>query len=110
MSDDDRAYETFTAEYRKCFPPGGDAQDHDDAVRQAVEAVVEFARQPLVEDLERQQALTVQWADEAERLRVTDWTGAHTCYADCPCHEGGEPAPDFETERLRGDRDALDDA
>lgn len=37
---DDEAVEVFRKEYRLCFPRGGDHADHDDAVRQAVEAVV----------------------------------------------------------------------
>lgn len=23
------------------------------------------------------------------------WVGVHTCHAECPCHAGGEPTPDF---------------
>ena len=35
--------DVYWAEYQSTFPPGDDADDHDHAVRCAVEAVVEWA-------------------------------------------------------------------
>ena len=36
----EQAHNVFDSEYRRLFPQGGDASDHDDAVRDALEAVI----------------------------------------------------------------------
>jgi hypothetical protein len=41
-ADVDRAVDIFHAEYRRVFPRGGDAQDHDEAVRAGIEALREW--------------------------------------------------------------------
>jgi cation transport regulator ChaB len=41
----DTALDVYWAEYQDAFPRGGDAEDHDHAVRCAVEAVVSFTAQ-----------------------------------------------------------------
>lgn len=32
---------------------------------------------------------------ERESRAMKDWEGVHSCHSECPCHTGGEPAPDF---------------
>jgi len=41
----EQAYNLFRGEYARLFPAGGDAQDHDEAQRAAVDAVVALVAQ-----------------------------------------------------------------
>ncbi len=67
----DRAVEAFDDEYRKHIGPYSDEEEHEDAIRAAIEAVVMLAREGTVPHLE---AAPPSWwqakAEQAERERV----------------------------------------
>ncbi len=48
----ERAMDVYFAAYHESFPRGGDASDHDAAVRDAVEAVMEHAAKQVIPDVD----------------------------------------------------------
>lgn len=55
----EQAHSVFRDEYHRIFPSGGDEGDHEEAVRSAVAAVLEFQTQRIVEWLRSYRARSV---------------------------------------------------
>jgi len=89
-----KALEVFRDEYARNFPPGGDAQDHHEAQRAAMEAVVTaFYVSPIV-DVNHVQACAL--ADLVRTLDATDTQLSTTrngnLYAVASDDRGGAPS------------------